>query len=58
MEVVVNKNKYIVTSSIEGIKYTHICIKEVDKCNNIKYTTDYGTVDEKYIVNVRLNETK
>jgi hypothetical protein len=49
-------SNYIVTSLIDGIKYEHICTKEVDKCNNVKYFTDYGTVDEKYIVNVKLKD--
>lgn len=56
MEVVVDK--YIVTTLIGGYRDEHICTKVVDKCNNIKYATDYGTVDEKYIINVRLNEEK
>jgi hypothetical protein len=49
-------NNYIVTTLINGFRDEHICTKEVDKCNNIKYVTNYGTVDEKYIVNIRLKD--
>lgn len=49
-------NKYVVTTLINGFRDEHICTKEMDKCNNIKYVTNYGTVDEKYIVNIRLKD--